>query len=85
MILAVSFLPKELPSLSFKVNGGGIKENQIKTGEKVTAFKKHPLFDKVLGAPGSKRGCPFLIFYLLPKKTHRPIEVMQRELFYPFD
>jgi hypothetical protein len=85
MILAVPLLTQDFPSLSFKVNGGGIEENQVKTGEKITAFKKHPLFDKILSAPGSKWGCPSLIFYLFTKKTHPPIEVMQRQIVDPLD
>ena len=85
MILAVTLLTQKFSSLSFKVDRGGIKEDHIQTGEKVAAFKKHPLFDKVLVAPGSKRGCILLIFYLFAKKTHRPIEVVQRGPFYSFD
>jgi len=64
--------------------GGGIEKYQIKTGEKVTAFKEDALFDEVFDASWGKRGSVPLIFYLLTNKGHRAIEMMQRQRFYTF-
>jgi hypothetical protein len=82
MIFAVSPLPKALSSFSFKVDGGGIKEDQVKASEQITTFPKDVFFDKVFGAPGRKGGCMHLVFCLFAKKGHSPIKMMQRQVLY---
>jgi hypothetical protein len=47
VILAVALLTQDFSSCTFKIKRSGIKKYQVKTGEKISALKKYPLFDKV--------------------------------------
>jgi hypothetical protein len=77
MILAVAFLAYTLPSGSLKVDGGGVKKDQVKAGEKVTPIRKDAFFDKIFGAPGRKRRGICLVFCPLTKKRHGTVKVMK--------
>jgi hypothetical protein len=72
----VTFLADSFSSSSLKINGGGIKKHQVKTGEKITVRMKHFLFDEVLDAPGRKgtlcnsRTKPLRDRYLIEKPYH---------------
>ena len=55
MILAVALLTNDLSAFALKVDRGGIKEEQVHAGEKVTIVLKEILLDNILDAARSKR------------------------------
>jgi len=50
VILAVSLLSQGLTASSFEVDGGGVKEDYIEAGEKITAFPEQVFFNDILRA-----------------------------------
>ena len=44
VIFAVPLVAQGFPSLSFKVDGGGIKKHQVKTRKQIPSLREHPLF-----------------------------------------
>jgi hypothetical protein len=79
MIFRVAVSPETVPALSRKVEGRGIKEDQIKPGEQVVPLAKDTFFDEVLGAARGK-GCPtllLLISQLFSEPSHCSIQGMQ--------
>jgi hypothetical protein len=81
MILGVALLSQGVAAFPFKIDRGGVKEEQIHSGEKVAVGMKEVFFDDVLDAPGSKRRSVLLILSLLSQKGHGPIQMMQTKRF----
>jgi hypothetical protein len=54
MGLAETFLTQRLPSLVFKINGGGIKKYEVEPVEQKAVVQEHGLFHSILGAAGRK-------------------------------
>ena len=54
MILAVPELTQGLAAFSLEVDGGGVEEDQVKSGEERPVQTKQPFFDQILGAARRK-------------------------------
>jgi hypothetical protein len=67
-------------ALALEVDGGGIKKDQIQTGEQMPLIEENRLFYQILVAPGSKRRGSFLVIDLFSQKSHCPVKMMQIQL-----
>ena len=77
VILAVAQSADGLASFAFEVDGGGVEEDAIQTGKKITARQKQVLLDHILCAARGEGGAVFLVFEFLSQEGHRPVEMMQ--------
>lgn len=73
VILAVPFLPQGLASRPFKVDGGGVKEDDIETGKEIAALPKEVFLNDIFRAPSHKGRLILLIRKLLAEKGHGSI------------
>src|SRR5690349_18678253 len=64
IVFAEALLADSLSSLSLKIDGCRIEEDEIQPGKKVAVQQEKPLFDNVLGASGSEGSRTLLVFNL---------------------
>ena len=75
VFLAVTRLA-DRTSLAFKVERGGVEEDEIEGGEQILAVVEELLLDDVLRAP-HREGVIHLVLDLTPQKGHGPVEVVE--------
>jgi hypothetical protein len=76
VILAVAKLA-DCSSLSLKVEGCRVEEDDIEAAEKVLTQREQVFFDAVLGATRREGRTIFLVLDLFSEKSHGTVKVMQ--------
>src|SRR5450759_1990651 len=87
MIFRMATLADRLAPLALEVDGSGVEEHQIQTGEQVPALREQFLLNQLLGSARHEGRSPVLLIFRQnsSQPSHGPVEMVQTQLAEAFD